>query len=398
MDKTTENNPIFLEYKTVKPIAKRSSDLSEKARKVSGAMTTLEDLQKAAESPERLSSASLLREVIDANLKQVGSQKTLRGYEADLEHFLEYIETVRNTDAYSAQRKDIHLFLNHMADKGGAKPAESRVFCSWCRDHGYPDGPSGQGWSPSSIKGALSAIRFLYEHFLRDDDLPDRDPSLGVAAPKVVIEPQWSPSRDEVKKLLAFRGTPRGRLLAHWMFYAPSRRRPFSDARWRDIDLEQGTWTLIGKGQKVDSFDLPPVLVREFKAYRRWILKEAEKNPDIAAALADEETAFVLLTRRGNQIHGQQLAKELKRHALNAGVGVVKIPKTREYPYGKTSKLSPHALRRAWARLALNHPRKPVPIDVVSAVLHHEDIDTTRRHYAPTKPERARAATRDFKL
>jgi integrase len=33
-----------------------------------------------------------------------------------------------------------------------------------------------------------------------------------------------------------------------------------------------------------------------------------------------------------------------------------------------------------------------LPIDVVSEVLLHRDITTTRRHYAPTKPERAKAA------
>ena len=31
-------------------------------------------------------------------------------------------------------------------------------------------------------------------------------------------------------------------------------------------------------------------------------------------------------------------------------------------------------------------------IEVVSEVLNHKDISTTRRHYAGTKPERAKAA------
>jgi hypothetical protein len=56
----------------------------------------LEELQRAAQSPERLSTAALLREAIDANLKQVGSKKTLRAYEADLEHFLEYLHSARD--------------------------------------------------------------------------------------------------------------------------------------------------------------------------------------------------------------------------------------------------------------------------------------------------------------
>jgi integrase len=54
--------------------------------------------------------------------------------------------------------------------------------------------------------------------------------------------------------------------------------------------------------------------------------------------------------------------------------------------------LTPHALRRAWADHALNDPDDPVSIEVVSEVLNHKDISTTRRHYAGTKPERAKAA------
>lgn len=57
---------------------------------------------------------------------------------------------------------------------------------------------------------------------------------------------------------------------------------------------------------------------------------------------------------------------------------------------GLTSRVSPHSYRRAWATIALNE--KELPIDVVSEVLKHSDIATTRRHYAPTKSERARAA------
>jgi len=138
--------------------------------------------------------------------------------------------------------------------------------------------------------------------------------------------------------------------------------------------------------------------VHVLREYRRWQLKEAERNPAIAEALADEETAFVLLTRTGRPVTGQTVAKMLKWRAVRAGVGVVKTAAKHDAPNGVTSKLSPQALRRAWANLALNDPHNPVPLDVVSQVLHHADIGTTRRHYAQTKPERARKALRDFIL
>lgn len=145
-------------------------------------------------------------------------------------------------------------------------------------------------------------------------------------------------------------------------------------------------------------FDLHWRLLRELRQYRDWQLKEAEQNPRIAAALAREETAFVLLTRNGKPIHAQQAAKMLKWRAIRGGIALVPANSAYDSIDGMTSKVSPHSLRRAWARLALNHPENPQPIDVVSEVLRHKDISTTRRHYAQTKPERARKALRDFSL
>lgn len=58
-----------------------------------------------------------------------------------------------------------------------------------------------------------------------------------------------------------------------------------------------------------------------------------------------------------------------------------------------SSRVTPHCFRRAWATIALNDEKNPTPIDVASEeVLRHKDIATTRRHYAPTKSDRARAA------
>jgi integrase len=284
------------------------------------------------------------------------------------------------------------MFINHLSAKGGANPAASRKLCSWCRARSYPDGKSGCGWSPSSIKGALSAVRFLYHHFISEDDLPDIDPTRGVKAPKVTPAPQWTPSEAQVKALLAAPGRPTDKLLAYWLYYAPSRVGPLPEARWQDIDLDNKTWTLIGKGGKPDQFRLHDDLVRVFKEYRAWVIERAAKNEKVAAALSDPETAFVLMTRNGRPFADQQIAKMLKRRAVRGGVAVISCKPDRNNCDGRTSKISPHALRRAWATHALNDPEDPVPLDVVSEVLRHADPSTTRRHYAPTKPKRAQDA------
>ncbi len=345
-----------------------------------------------------LSSEQLIREAVSINHKRKPTRQTRKEYATDLGHFAEYLESAHRRNFYTAKRKHIAMFLDHLGEPGGAVPAQSRLACSWCRDRGYPDGRSDCGWSGSTQKGYLSAIRFLYHHFMMDEDLPDHDPSSGIDCPTVVTVPQWSPTRSEVLKLFDAPGKPRDRLIAHWVFYAPSRRAPFVETRWRDIDLDEGTWRLIGKGKKVDTFDLHPRLLAVFRQYRKWQLKQAAINPKVRQALEDEETAFVLLTRNGKPVLPNQMAKMLKWRGIRAKVALRSTNAKHEAVNGKTSKICPHSLRRAWARFALNDPDHPMAIDVVSEVLRHKDISTTRRHYAHTKPERARQALRDFTL
>jgi integrase len=339
-----------------------------------------------------LTARQLIDEAVAVNHARVKERATRREYGSDLDHFALYLESVSQRSFYTAERKHVLLFLDHLEAQGGANPDRSRLCCRWCKERGYPDGKHGSGYSPSTRKGYLSAIRFLYRHFLYEVTLPDHDPSAGVQGPQVVVTAQYTPNREEVLSLFDAPGQPRDRLLAHWLFYAPSRRAPFATARWSDIDLEEGTWRIVGKGKKVDVFDLHPRLLRMFREYLQWQLSEAERHPAIREALSDPDTAFVLLTRNGKPLGGDSIAKMLKWRAIRAGVGVIPAKGKWDAPGGKTSRVCPHSLRRAWAQFALNDPDHPQPIDVVSAVLRHSDISTTRRHYAPTKPDRARKA------
>lgn len=101
------------------------------------------------------------------------------------------------------------MFMNHLSKPGGPKPHNSRLQCAWCKTRGYPDGRSGPGWSPSYRKSYLAAIKFLYLHFLAEEDLPDLNPAALEQAPKVPIKLGYTPSSDDVKKLLECPGTPK---------------------------------------------------------------------------------------------------------------------------------------------------------------------------------------------
>ena len=341
--------------------------------------------------------AQLIDEAIAINHGGV-DRPTREKYEKHLEHLSAYLDSVHGRTFYTAERSHIRLFQAHLEEAGGSNPHKTRLPCRWCRQRGYPDGRVGPGWSASTRKSYLSAARFLYAHFAGEKHLPDIDPTTHVKGPKLTITPQYTPTEEEIRALLEAPGKPKDRLLAYWTFYAPSRRQTYADARWRDIDLERGTWFVVGKGKQPDCWPLHPLLIRELRQYRDWQLEEAARNPRVRDALADASTAYVLLTRTGRRTAPQTITKLLKWRAQRAGIAVVTATSAFDSPGGKTSRLSAHAMRRGWADYALNHPTDPVPIDVVSEVLNHKDISTTRRHYARTKPDRARHALRTMHL
>jgi integrase len=340
----------------------------------------------------------LIEEHYMLNLANGQNRKTQERYRDHLIHFSAYLGSVRQRDFYTAARKDVLMFMGHLMAPGGANPDATRLGCRWCRERGYPDGRGGPGWSASYRKSYLSAIRSLYRHFKMEEDLPDIDPSAYVVSPRVIVRRGYTPTREEVTRFLDVPGSPPSRLLAHWMFYAPSRRATFADTLWKHIDFDSATWEVVGKGDKVDVWDLHPILLREFRVYRRWQEGVARHNRRVREALAVEETAYVLLSSAGRPKRPESIAKMVKWRAIRADVGVLPANGRWDAPGGKTSKLSPHALRRAWAHFALNDPEHPQSLDVIQEVLKHSDISTTRRHYAPTKPERATAALRGMNL
>jgi integrase len=361
--------------------------------------TTLRDLEAAPalfldQSEELrmgLSDEQLIGEAVECNHASIGPT-TLKKYEGHLVHLSQYLASAHSSDFYRANKKQIRLFMGHLEKPGGAHPDPARVRCEWCRTRAYPDGQKGPGWSASYRKSYLSALRFLYHHFQADDELPDIDPTVLESAPRVVTRRGYTPTKADVQRLLETDGPPRAVLLVHWLFYAPSRRETYADARWPDIDLDAAEWEVVGKNEKVDIFPLAPPLIRAFRVYRRWQLSEAERRPAMRDALADPEQAYVLMTTKGRKTSASTVTKIATWHGIRAGVGLKKATPGIDAVNGMTSRVTPHCFRRAWATIALNDEKDPTPIDVVSEVLRHKDIATTRRHYAPTKSDRARAA------
>lgn len=331
--------------------------------------------------------ATLIEEAIATNYREISDKKTLDKYRANLHHLSDYLSSVSDRDFYSATRADTRRFMNHLEGKGAPEPDQSRLGCSWCRSRGYPNGRGSEaGWAASTRKAYMASIRFLYHHFLFEEDLPDHDPARGLKSPKLKQEYQFIPSKGEIERFLSCSGSPAETLLAHWMTYTAERRAAFVHARWRDLDLEASTWRIFNtKGGGAHTAVLHPAVSRLLRKYRHHMEREALTNKKIAMALADESTAYVFLTSGGKRTHPTSITKMIKRRGVRAGIALVSKPDQADSVGGKNSLLTPHALRRGWASAALN---EGIPLDTVSGALRHADISTTRRHYARTEPSR----------
>ncbi|MCW2929007.1 MAG: xerD [Thermoleophilia bacterium] len=242
--------------------------------------------------------------------------------------------------------------------------------------------------SPSTRKSYFASLRNFYR-YLMTIDLVAWDPTEGVKRPTVKVQPGLRLTAEELRQLLAVPGKPRERIQAFLLAYTAARVNELRGLRWKDVNFQEGTLMLHGKGDKYRVISIHPRLMPEL---RRWYLGQevdAMKYPKMLAARSDEQTNYVLMTRNGGPVAINAIAQQLKIRAERAGLYVLNPSN----PRNGRSRVSPHALRRTFATLLLNDGHH---LDAVADVLGHVNLDTTRKHYAFTSSERMRATVEGF--
>lgn len=332
----------------------------------------------------------LLDQIERDGMEQVTKRANRDEYLRMIRHFAMFLERY-GKELTTADRNHVKWFKAHL-EGTDAVAQKLTSHCAYCQASNRRTNT----YSASYVKRHLAALKAAYE-VLVGAKLVAADPAATVKRPKVEVSRGYVPSEADVRRLFDHPGTARSRLLIRLAYYAPARRAELARMRWTDID--EGRWYYRGKHDKEHCLRLHPELIRALRHYRSFQEQEASRHPAMRVALLDPKHAYVFLTRNGKSITPGHLARILKRHAVRAGVGVMTATATATDPKtgqawdcinGKTSRLSPHAMRRGWACHALNAPgADAVPIDVVSKVLNHANIETTRRHYAFTDDARA---------
>lgn len=309
-----------------------------------------------------------------------GNAKTTRHkYERCVAEFAEFIGCWHTSTLVQAHRRDVVRFLAWL-------DGDARMMHHSLRGH-VPR----RNLSASSRKGYLSAIRAFY-HYCLEMEYVEHDPTAGIRAPHVEHKPGLTLTAEELQLFLDAPGSERDRIQAYLLVFTAQRVGALRELRWGDVNWEQREMTFRGKGGKVNVLPIHDELLGVLSRWRRVLIDEAQKNPLIAAALYNEDTAHVLLTRRGRAVTVQTLGKQAKWRAARSGV---RLHAAKDASRENKSQVHPHAFRRSWATL---QRRRGVALEDIADVLAHSSTDTTRTHYAFPPSEAKRKTVKSFTL
>ena len=256
------------------------------------------------------------------------SKNTRLSYERDLRHYLGFLKTCKVTSVKDVTRREIMDFLLAERDRG---------------------------LEPASVGRALVAIR-MFHRFLLEEGQVRENVTDALESPKLWKHLPEVLSAAEVEQLLKApdsRRLPglRDLALLELLYASGLRASEASSLKVSQLDLENGTLRVIGKGSKERVVPVGrkarEVLHRYLKRTRtEWVKGEAL------------DTLFV--SHLGKPLSRQSVWAVLKKHAKSSGI---------------RKKIYPHILRHSFATHLLEGG---ADLRVVQELLGHADIVTTQ--------------------
>lgn len=280
-------------------------------------------------------------------------ERSIRGW---MDHLR--VERGAAPNTLSSYRRDLARYRQFLGDRGISDPAavgESDVtdFLASLRQ-GAPDRPP---LSASSAARTLVAVRGLHR-FLVLEGATETDPALGVAPPKVPRRLPKAISINDIEILLStasLEGTPaalRDRAMLEVLYGAGARISEAVGLDIDDIDLEQGSARLVGKGSKERVVPLGSYAQEAVRAYL------VRARPSMA--LRGKGTPALFVNQRGGRLSRQGAWAAIHAAAKGAGLG---------------DKVSPHTLRHSFATHLLEGG---ADLRAVQEMLGHASIATTQ--------------------
>ena len=260
-------------------------------------------------------------------------------------------ETVR---AYLREVSELRAFLGTSEGKdpekgkGGWKyvtPADLRKFLA----ARFP------GRKSSTMARKISAIRSFFDFLLGQGEIRG-NPAASITAPRRVMRlPEFLPV-DEMMDLL--RSLPAGgereardAAMLELLYSSGLRAGELVSLKREDVDLDERTVRVLGKGRKVR---VVPVGEKAVAALKEYLAARRHRETP--------ETDALFLNMRGGAITARSLARILDEAIRRAGVG---------------RRLSPHGLRHSFATHLLE---SGADLRAIQEMLGHASLSTTQRY------------------
>jgi integrase/recombinase XerD len=280
-------------------------------------------------------------------------------------------------NSLAAYRRDLRRYEAFLRERGATDPAtigEDTVHTYVRFLETLTDEDGARRLAPSSVARALVAVR-SFHRFCAREGFVDRDPSEEVGAPRVPAGIPKALDETEVDRLLgAVTGddplAQRDRALLELLYGTGIRISEAVGLDLADLDLEDGTLRVLGKGSKER---VVPV-GRSARIAMDTYLRDgrlALRGTRVRRATRDSDA--VVLNARGGRISRQSCWTIVRRAGERVGLD---------------AHLSPHVLRHSCATHMLDHG---ADLRVVQELLGHASISTTQV-YTKVSPERLRAA------
>jgi integrase/recombinase XerC len=276
----------------------------------------------------------------------------------DLQRFLDYLQSERRYSMHtvSAYRRDISRFLE-CCDLDGTqniswdeiKQADVRRCVAMLHR---------QGLSGKSLQRWLSSVRSLYRFLCRFKRAAN-NPAIGVPAPKAAKRLPDTLNADEINQLLnncsADKSSKdkklniRDNAMMELMYACGLRLSELSGLNLQDIDWQQQTIQVTGKGQKQRRL---PFGGKARGAVKLWLKHRMTE--------AKEQESALFVSSRGSRMSNSSIQKRLKKMALTQGIN------TNVYP---------HMLRHSFASHILESSKD---LRAVQELLGHANLSTTQ--------------------
>lgn len=293
----------------------------------------------------------------------MSGQSALR---TDAERFLEHLTVERglSMNTVQAYRRDLRRYVAFLTSWGirdvpGVTDEAVGAYVVQLSASTHDDGLL---YRPASMARMLSSVRSFHRFELREG-ATDRDPTVGVAAPRPARSLPRPLAVDEVTRLLE---TPpadepvglRDRAILEMLYGAGLRISELTGLDVDDLELEDGSVRVLGKGGKERDVPVGRYAREAVAAYL------TRARPGFATA---RSRAALFLNQRGGRLTRQGVSQLLARHVRAAGI---------------RRRVTPHTLRHSFATHLLEGG---ADVRVVQELLGHASVATTQIYTLVTK-------------